>query len=187
MLTPYRFVTTFSIPAPQPAVFETLSHLDRWASKWPAAETVVVADGGGPDGTGRSVAAILRAPMGYVIGVQFITEHIEPPTRLDVIVEGDVRGWGSWRLTEADGVTSGSYLWEVVTTKRWMNLLAPLARPVFEWNHDRTMQTGLEAVSAHLGVKPLEVMTTTWRDQDSFPRDATGRGSPGHGGTTTVS
>lgn len=177
MMTQYRFITTFSIPAPQPAVFEALSHLDHWASEWPAAETVAVADAGAPDGTGRSVAAILRAPMGYVIGVQFITERIDPPTRLDVSVEGDVRGWGSWHLTQADGVTNGSYLWEVATTKRWMNLLAPLARPVFEWNHDRTMRNSLTAVCAHLGVELREVMTTTWRDQDSFPSDVTGRGS----------
>ena len=35
------------------------------------------------------------------------------------------RGTGVWRLFEQDGVTAVVYDWQVATTKRWMNLLAP--------------------------------------------------------------
>ena len=40
------------------------------------------------------------------------------------------------------------YEWNVATTKAWMNLLAPLARPVFEWNHDWVMARGGEGIAA---------------------------------------
>lgn len=60
---------------------------------------------------------------------------------------------------EDDGVTHGSYLWEVVTTKRWMNVLAPLARPLFEWNHGRAIRSTLQALATYLGVEPLHVTT----------------------------
>jgi hypothetical protein len=34
------------------------------------------------------------------------------------------------------------YEWNVRTTERWMNVVAPLARPVFAWNHDCLMRNG---------------------------------------------
>jgi hypothetical protein len=36
------------------------------------------------------------------------------------------------------------YEWNVATTKPWMNLIAPIARPVFQWNHDWVMSRGGE-------------------------------------------
>ena len=56
-------------------------------------------------------------------------------------------GRGHWRLFEQDGVTAVVYDWQVATTKRWMNLLAPVARPVFEYNHDVVMGWGGEGLA----------------------------------------
>ena len=39
-------------------------------------------------------------------------------------------------------VTAVVYEWNVSTTKPWMNLLAPIARPLFAWNHDWVMRNG---------------------------------------------
>ena len=47
------------------------------------------------------------------------------------------------------------YDWNVATTKAWMNLLAPVARPVFKWNHDVVMGWGAEGISKKLGVESL--------------------------------
>ena len=41
------------------------------------------------------------------------------------------------------------------TTKPWMNLLAPIARPVFEWNHDWVMRNGGEGLASLLGCRLL--------------------------------
>jgi hypothetical protein len=38
-----------------------------------------------------------------------------------------------------------------------MNLLAPVARPVFKWNHDYVMQRGGEALARRLGARLVEV------------------------------
>jgi hypothetical protein len=43
----------------------------------------------------------------------------------------------------------------VRTTKRWMNLAAPLARPVFRWNHDWVMRNGAEGIAELLGCRLL--------------------------------
>ena len=65
------------------------------------------------------------------------------------------RGRGVWRLYEDLGVTAVVYDWQVATTKRWMNLLSPIARPVFEYNHDVVMRWGGEGLARRLGVKLL--------------------------------
>lgn len=162
-MTPYRFLTTFAIAAPQRDVFHALAHLERWASEWSEIRTVAVLDGGQASGRDRSVALILRAPTGYVMAVHLTTARIESPTRIDVVADGDVVGRGSWQLREESGVTTGTYLWEVATTKRWMNWLAPVARRFFEWNHDRAMHHGMQALARHLRSELLAVTTTTTR------------------------
>jgi len=35
----------------------------------------------------------------------------------------------------------------------WMNLLAPIARPLFEWNHNVVMNWGAEGLEKRLGAR----------------------------------
>jgi hypothetical protein len=57
----------------------------------------------------------------YVVGVD----------ELEAEATGELAGTGRWTLTAADGGTLVRYNWDIRTTRRWMNLLAPVARPVF--------------------------------------------------------
>ena len=50
-------------------------------------------------------------------------------------------------------MTAVLYEWHVETSKRWMNLLAPLARPVFAYNHDVVMRWGGEGLARRLGAE----------------------------------
>jgi hypothetical protein len=52
-------------------------------------------------------------------------------------------------------VTAVLYEWNVRTTKAWMNLMAPLLRSVFEWNHDWVMRRGGEGIAQLLGCRLL--------------------------------
>jgi hypothetical protein len=68
---------------------------------------------------------------------------------------GALTGTGYWRLFEQDGVTAVTYEWNVRTTKPWMNLLAPVAKPVFEYNHHVVMRWGGEGLARELGCRLL--------------------------------
>ena len=68
---------------------------------------------------------------------------------------GELAGMGRWRLFEDDGVTAVVYEWHVRTTKSWMNLFSPIAKPVFAWNHDYVMRNGGEGLAKLLGAQLL--------------------------------
>ncbi len=84
--------------------------------------------------------------------MEFVAEvvEVERPERLHSIVSGDLEGTGTYHLTPDDGTTTVRFDWQVTTTKRWMNLLAPLAQPVFVWAHDRVMDQLISSMAHNL-------------------------------------
>ena len=70
---------------------------------------------------------------------------------------GELTGKGRRQLSADGDVTTVRYDWNVSTTKPWMNLLAPVARPVFKWNHDVVMGWGAEGLAKRPGVECLGV------------------------------
>jgi len=66
---------------------------------------------------------------------------------------GDLAGDGHWRLFDCQGVTAVTYEWNVSTAKSWMNLLAPVARPIFEYNHNVVMRWGGQGLAQRLGCR----------------------------------
>jgi hypothetical protein len=67
---------------------------------------------------------------------------VQRPVALDGAARGELTGEGRWRLFRGSEGTLVRYEWDVSTTGVWMNLLAPLARPAFAWNHDVVMRSG---------------------------------------------
>jgi hypothetical protein len=56
---------------------------------------------------------------------------------------------------EQGSTTRVCYDWTVMTTRVWMNALAPLLAPVFRWNHGQVMAAGGQGLAKHLGVQLL--------------------------------
>jgi len=68
----------------------------------------------------------------------------------EIQAKGQLEGIGLWSFTQMGEVTHLRYDWNVNATKTWMRLLAPLARPVFRWNHDAIMRWGQEGLATRL-------------------------------------
>jgi hypothetical protein len=79
---------------------------------------------------------VWKSFLPYRIRFRVRTTRVERPALLEGEADGELAGTGRWRLFEQDGVTAVLYEWDVATTRPWMSLLAPVARPVFKWNHD---------------------------------------------------
>ncbi len=151
----YRFLTTWLLEAEREAVYELIWDSARWPEWWPGVTEAVELGAGGPDGTGRRGRYEWRSKIPYPVRFEVVATRIERPRLLEGEASGALEGTGSWRLFEADGVTAVLYEWNVQTTKPWMNLVGPIAAPVFRWNHDYVMRGGGEGLAKRLGVQLL--------------------------------
>lgn len=72
------------------------------------------------------------------------TTRVEPVSIIEGRAIGELQGAGRWQLSNDGAITTIRYDWRVETTKCWMNYLAPIARPIFKWNHNVVMRWGLK-------------------------------------------
>ena len=151
----YAFLTAWRLAAPRDAVFEVLHESERWPEWWDGLERVVKVEDGDAEGRGSLGVYTWRSVMRYRLEFKMRITRIERPHRMDGVAEGELAGTGTWRLYEDAGATAVLFEWQVYTTRRWMNALTPIARPVFRWNHDRLMRAGGRGLARRLGVPLL--------------------------------
>ena len=151
----YRFLTTWLIEADRERVWEAIWESERWPQWWRGVEEAVKLGEGDSEGVGQLGRYVWRSRLPYPVRFEIRTTRVERPRLLEGEATGELAGTGRWRLFEQDGVTAVLYEWNVRTTMRWMNLLAPIARPVFQWNHDWVMRNGGEGIARLLGARLL--------------------------------
>jgi hypothetical protein len=96
-----------------------------------------------------------RSRIPYELKFEFSVSELDEPRSMIGEAAGELTGTGHWRLFEQDGVTAVTYEWNVHTTKAWMNVLGPVAKPVFEYNHNVVMRWGGEGLARRLGCNLL--------------------------------
>jgi uncharacterized protein YndB with AHSA1/START domain len=153
----YRFLTTWLLDCDRERVWEAIYDQEAWPSWWRGVEDVVELEPGDGDGLGSHSRLTWRSRLPYDLVFEARTTKVERPHLLEAEASGELAGEGRWRLYESDGTTAVLYEWNVHTTKPWMNLLAPLARPVFAWNHDWVMSRGGEGLARLLGCRLLAI------------------------------
>jgi hypothetical protein len=151
----YRFLSTWLLEAPRERVWEGIQDASAWPSWWRGVISSDELQAGDERGVGRRYRVRWRSAVPYALEFEFEVEEIEEPTYMAGRAVGELEGTGVWRLYEQDGITAVTYDWHVATTVPWMNLVAPLARPVFAWNHDWVMARGGEGLAQRLGVRLL--------------------------------
>src|SRR4051812_47245152 len=153
-MSSYRFVTTWCLEAPIDDVYDALIDCATWPEWWRGVEEALEREPGDEDGLGALWHLRWRSALPYSLGFDIRTTRVQRPFVIEGIATGDLSGSGRWRLYEGLG-TAVVYEWHVGTTKAWMNLFGPLARPVFAWNHDVVMRRGGQGLAQRLGSRLL--------------------------------
>jgi hypothetical protein len=151
----YRFLTTWLLESPREPAWEVLQDVMAWPSWWRGVVAVEELDPGDANREGSKHSIEWRSKLPYPLRFDFTTDRVAAPSLMEGRADGELAGTGRWRLFEQDGVTAVIYEWNVQTTRAWMNLLAPIGRPVFAWNHDTVMRWGGEGLARHLGARLL--------------------------------
>ena len=135
--------------------WEVLQEPLRWPEWWRGVQRVSELDGGDGRRVGSRYRIAWRSRVPYELEFDFVVRRVDEPCCMAGEAIGDLTGSGTWRLFEQNGITAVVYDWDVTTSKRWMNLISPLARPVFEYNHDVVMRWGGEGLARRLGTRLL--------------------------------
>jgi uncharacterized protein YndB with AHSA1/START domain len=147
----YKFVTIWRVKAPIESVWNEIYHSMDWPTWWKGVESVAEIGKGNELGVGSIHRYTWKSKLPYRLSFDMQTIRIEPPVLLEGIAIGELQGRGLWQLSSEGNETIVRYEWNVETTKRWMNLIAPLARPLFEWNHNVVMNWGAKGLEKRLG------------------------------------
>jgi uncharacterized protein YndB with AHSA1/START domain len=161
-MKPYDFLTTWCLEARRERVWDAIWESERWPQWWRGVVASEVLVEGDELGVGQVGRYTWRSRLPYELDFEMTTTQVAKPHLLEGEAKGELAGVGRWRLFEEDHpggddvpVTAVVYEWKVQTTKAWMNLLSPIARPVFEWNHDWVMRNGGEGLARLLGCRLL--------------------------------
>ena len=153
----FQLVSRWHVAAPIDAVWEALKATAEWPCWWRYVNSVQEIEPGDADGLGavRHIAWRSRLPYGVAFDVEVV--ELQRPRLMRGVARGQLNGVGVWEL-EPDGPTTRvRYTWCVDLNRRWMRLVAPLAAPVFRWNHNGVMRSGAQGLARHLGVRLISV------------------------------
>ena len=148
----YRFLTTWLVDAPIARVWDVIYAIELWPNWWRGVQSVTELHHGDGDGVGTVYRHIWRSKIPYAVRFDVTVVRVERPNLIDATAEGGLAGTGTFRLFEAPLGTAVTYDWRVRTTRAWMNAIAPVARPVFEWNHHAVMKQGGVGLAERLRV-----------------------------------
>lgn len=151
----YRFLTTWVLDGPRERIWEAIYDSEHWPAWWPGVIEATKLSRGDPSGVGQRGRYAWRAKLPYTVHFEIEVTRVQPHTLLEGAAEGELTGIGRWRFFEQDGVTAVLYEWNVRTTRRWMNLVGPVAGGVFRSNHDHLMAAGGRGLAELLGCRLL--------------------------------
>jgi hypothetical protein len=149
----YRFCTTWILEADRERVWDAIYESDSWPEWWRGIKSTQRLSDGDERGLGQRGIYEWRARIPYTVRFEMVSTVVERPFRLGGDASGELEGTGLWRFFEEAGTTAVVYEWDVRTTKPWMNLLAPIAKPIFRSNHDWVMRNGGEGLARRLGAR----------------------------------
>ncbi|MBV9216725.1 MAG: SRPBCC family protein [Acidobacteria bacterium] len=146
-MSSYEFLTVWDIDASILEVWDAIHDTGAWPTWWKGVVEVTELKAGDAEGVGALHRTVWKSALPYKLEFDSEVVRIEKPDLIEIRAIGELQGTGIWTLSEISGSrTRVEYDWRVDTTKKWMNAIAPVARPFFKWNHDVIMRWGQEGI-----------------------------------------
>jgi hypothetical protein len=148
----YHYVSTWQLQAPIEQVWAAISDLEHLPAWYAGLREVQQLAPGDAQGVGTQVRYVIKGRLPLRLAVEATVTRVAAPRELELRADGELAGTGRWSLDQQDGITTARYTWDVRTTRPWMNLVAPLARPLFTWNSKGVMLQAGKGLARFLGV-----------------------------------
>ena len=146
----FSLQTTWQIPAPDDVVWKIVSDTEQWPLWWKYVRKVEELSPGDPSGVNNLRRYYWSTCLPYQLILDLCITRIEPCKLIETSVSGDLEGEGRCLFSRRNNLTILRYDWNVELCKPWMKWFAPIARPVFEWNHQQVMKQGEQSLIQHI-------------------------------------
>jgi mannose-6-phosphate isomerase-like protein (cupin superfamily)/uncharacterized protein YndB with AHSA1/START domain len=143
----YLFVDEWDVAAPPDEVFDALADARTYPLWWRPVYIDVEAHG--EPALGKVSRQHFKGRLPYHLRTESTIVRLEPPRVIEGEVTGDLRGRGTWTLTETPGGTHVRFDWRVHADRRLLRVLTPLLRPAFRWNHDWAIARAIEGLEPY--------------------------------------
>ena len=149
----YHYVSTWQLQAPIERVWTAISDLEQVPAWNRGVQEVHVLAPGDGQHLGARVRYVIKGRLPMRLAFEATIARVVPPRELELRAEGELAGTGRWGLDQQGDVTTARCTWDVRTTKPWMNLVAPVARPLFTWNSKGVMLGAGDGLARFLKVR----------------------------------
>ena len=150
----YRLLTIWRIDAPLEAVYAAIHDSPNWPGWWQGIRKVELLAPGDSDGIDSVSRYSWQGRLPYRLVFDVCATRIEELVAIEGLARGDLEGVGRWYFARKGAVSIVRCEWYVRSTRCWMNLIAPLARPLFIYQHEQIMARGAKGL-ARLLERPL--------------------------------
>jgi hypothetical protein len=89
---------------------------------------------------GSVLHGVVNPPVPYRMTLRVELTRCSPPTAIDAIVEGDLRGSARLNMEPDGDGTRASVGWSIEMMQMPMRLAARVARPLLVWGHDKVVE-----------------------------------------------
>jgi Polyketide cyclase / dehydrase and lipid transport len=151
----YALVTQWHLAAAIDRVWDAIYAVESWPLWWKYVLAVEELEKGESSGVGAVRRYKWSSRLPYQLSFNMRSTVVQRPHLLEGEAAGELIGIGRWNLSSEALTTRVRYDWEVVTSRAWMNTLAPIMAPIFRWNHGQVMAEGARGLARYLGVRFL--------------------------------
>lgn len=143
--------STWHLPAPPEQVWAIIADVDMsWPHWWPGCSfaaplTRTESKSSSQEDVLKATTAQLnfKAFLGYTLTITIHPTSVDPPTDIHFDAGGHLEGIGRVTVSpEGAGRSRMDISWRVRPTQRWMNLMSPIAAPLFAAAHKLLMRQG---------------------------------------------
>lgn len=138
----FRFQTLWSLDASIDQVWCALTSPAEWPRWWPGCLIVEPLDTEARHGLGTRYRFYWEGSLPYRLVIEMRITALEAQRLMVGCVDGPLAGSAQWTLWEEANATRVAFELAVSGRKPWMRYVAPAARPLFRWNHERLMADG---------------------------------------------
>jgi len=143
-LNHYHFTTVWRLTFPPDEVFALLADLGSYTAWWPGMRRIDRVDA-------TTFETEVRSVLPFSLVFRTITTRQDRQSGvLQADLRGDLEGFSRWIIAAEHGGTQAIFEEDVIARSRLLRVLAPIARPVFRWNHAVLMNRGERGLRSFL-------------------------------------